>query len=375
VPAGLALAFLAGLVHLLVPFFAVIVVLFLRCDLLRNMRSNWRIAAAFALACLPAVIWLAWAFIDRSWVDRMDPGNFPRAFRLVFFSLPDVYVPGIGLWLRTVPLLTVLLGASAAWQLFELRKQPLRTVLESPVFLLLYLLFVFGVFRTDIWPPTRYWFMVYPVMLLVVAAGFERVARFVEQFVAGTLARVVVPGLAILLIGSFLASNDFHIAVIDDAKDVEVAYRTGRFQNLEAHWYYRFDEASPAQLLNELDDGEATVIITGRLSAIDYYLDSSVSYAFYLPYDLLDIRFEYRSRARGTRELWTGRPLLGTAQELRSHTADASEVLLVRVLPLRDQECVPQALWPERWRKTEVCGVSRDGRIELLRVKLSPPLR
>jgi hypothetical protein len=103
--------------------------------------------------------------------------------------------------------------------------------------------------------------------------------------------------------------------------------------------------------------------VVDSLPALSYYLDQD--HAIY--YDRCCKRFESYSRERGTREVWSGRPLLSTPADLLAYAAPGEELWLLRDAESHgtDLTALSQVGLTEIGREV----VGHDGRIELIRMR------
>jgi hypothetical protein len=371
IPLGLSLLFISAALHLFAVFFIVLAVLIGRYDFHRRLLADRKTAWLFALACLLLGSWTAVALLDRSWANELFPGDFAKALRVAFFVVPDVYIPGVRVWLDSMPFLALVLGACVGLELLRVRKQPWAAVVTSPAFILAYVLVMLGIFTPLFSPTTRYWFFVYPLFLLSAARALhEALARASFRLPAARRVRSGALG-AVLLGALFGLSEDFNLPQILRPASPEVAFRTGRYQKLERHWYHRWDERTPARYLNEHRAAPNAVIVSGRLAAIAYYLESDLRFAWYFPQDALYPRFLYKSRERGKTELWTGFPLLGTPEALEAHIGGLTSFYLVRFVDPARWELDPAQFWGARLLGSERVSLGEDGRIEVLRITLA----
>lgn len=73
-------------------------------------------------------------------------------------------------------------------------------------------------------------------------------------------------------------------------------------------------------------------------------------------------------RERGTRELWSGRRLLSTFDDMKEYTQKAKSVWLVLYPGWGSLD--PVALWPGRVKSVDVCKPGADKRIEVWKIEL-----
>ena len=69
--------------------------------------------------------------------------------------------------------------------------------------------------------------------------------------------------------------------------------------------------------------------------------------------------------------MWTGRPLLSTAEELRGLSEGKREILLARRVPGDVSELDPHSIWRDRLLAAKEEFRSVDGGVDIVRVTLS----
>ena len=151
-----------------------------------------------------------------------------------------------------------------------------------------------------------------------------------------------------------------------------VMFRTGVFAPFWPTWYQRLDYEGPAQFVN----GNAAPVDTTRI-IVEYHYPASYylqrEHAIWLPRNT-EV-FDLHSRVRGTVDLWSNRRLLSTEQDIAEYTRTASDVWLIRSIdPAFPWEVPdPQRIWGDRVVEQSRAFASRDGRIEVVHLRLTPP--
>ncbi|MBW2662028.1 MAG: hypothetical protein JRD93_08605 [Deltaproteobacteria bacterium] len=165
---------------------------------------------------------------------------------------------------------------------------------------------------------------------------------------------------------AFSMSEDFNAFHLMHLKSDTVAYRMGRYERFEKHWYPRWDFERPAKLVNEAVSDGSKIVVSWQVNTVGYYLKPE--FAVYWPME--NVSFASISRDGGTRELWSGKPLLSTTEELIEFTQKADKVWLV-VLGKNDSlKLDPEMVWPGRIKNVEVFTPGRDKRIEVWKIEL-----
>jgi hypothetical protein len=294
--------------------------------------------------------------------DSAAVNGYLRAFRLVFLSFPDLYSPILKEWAKNMPILSCFLAGAAAWQILSVRHRSLAFIVRNPVVAIAVVVFVFGIF-----PPlefeTRYSHFLYPLALCVALMSAVRVGEILNRRLM--LSQVVWKTLAIAFcLSFFLMSEDVDAHHLLHPNSDRVAYRMGPYEKFSRHWYPRWDFQRPAEFLNAAASDGATVIIMSSANTVGAYLKSD----FVIYWRRTDSRFALVSREGGSRELWSGRRMLSTFQDLAEYTQGAQTVWLVFYPGWESLE--PSAVWPGRVLSVEVHKPGIDKRIEVWRIEL-----
>lgn len=315
-----------------------------------------------------ASFWFTILFFNQAWIETVGLGSIVRSYlrslRLAFFAFPDLYTPVFRAWADSVPVLGSLLGVAAAWQIACIRKLSLASIVKNPVIPIVIVVIVMG-FRPPFYIETRYSQFLYPLALcvgLLFAGHVGEIARRRYNFNEGFST-----GMAIALcLFAFSMSEDFNAFHLVHLKSDTVAYRMGRYERFEKHWYPRWDFERPAKLVNEAASDGSRIVVSWHVNTVGYYLKPE--FAMYWPREVA--YFAAISRAGGTRELWSGKRLLSTIEELIEFTKKADNVWLV-VLGKNDSlKLDPEMVWPGRVQDVEVFRPGRDERIEVWRIEL-----
>jgi hypothetical protein len=362
--------------HLFTLAAIVFFVLVLRYDLHRPSLHPVRVYGILALAVLVGVGWLGLALalpealqtpaFVAGW-ELSDSGRL-KALWTFFFGWPDVYRYTIQPFLIEMPVLGLLLAGALVIVLVAQRHQPLATLLRQPWVILVATVAVYGVVEAP-YSRLRYWYHLYPVMFSLIALAVvivaDRLARARPVPCTDHLA-------AFAFLGLFALTSDFdprHIAAAV-AGDKRVTFRTAPFEDHEHTWYQRYDFRTPATFVNYHARASDLVVVEYHFT-VSYYLNEP--HAIYIPREWHDL-YPLHSREGGTRDMWSGQPLLDTPEELRAYTQAASSVWLIRGTDRSREELPdPEAVWETRIEDVARAYRSRDERIEVLHVTLGPP--
>jgi hypothetical protein len=231
------------------------------------------------------------------------------------------------------------------------RNRPWLEIVASPAGIAAYGILSFGLLRY-FYESVRYQYFLYPLFLTVMATASARLLGKTR-------------GACVFLV-LFALCGDFSPGHIARVGGDEIGFRMGRFRDRREIWYPRSDYRSAAAALAQFAR-RATPVVIGTCEPVAYYFKGD--FVRYL--DRSEFPFWEQSRDKGARELWTQRPLLSTAEELRRWSAGYREILLVRRLPGDANELDPQRVWPERLIAVTEEFRSMDGGVDIVRVALS----
>lgn len=153
---------------------------------------------------------------------------------------------------------------------------------------------------------TRYFFFLYPLLILLNLSTIERV---INKF--NLQNKIKLGSFLILIIGYLVISEDFNIYHLYNIDSRNVNFREHYSKKLKDHYYPRWDVRTPDEYVNRnLKKGDI-VIIDEQLS--EFYL-KRVDYIYK---DYTDnVEFPGISVLNGTKERWTGANLIYTAPGL-----------------------------------------------------------
>jgi len=286
-----------------------------------------------------------------------------------------------------LPFLTIIFLSSLAWHVGQLGHKNITVILRHPIMIILGMFGAIAVVSPIVKPlyeETRYFYSVYPFMiLLIVMACYEVLGRTLGR-VTGRRSLVVLSGF--IAIRLFAISNDFNLQQLLHINSPEIAFRTGALKRYEHLWFWRFDDRSPAEFLNSHRNDVDALVLSSHARTLPYYLQSEVNFAYYYPREEKDglRRFPaafhsratgYKSvaRAQGKLELWTGHQLLGREQELSAYTERVRSLYLVRRVKPAEHEFDINDVWPDRLISYERVFLSSDGRTEVVKIVLRQP--
>jgi hypothetical protein len=372
--AGLVVACLANQLWLAL---AAAVVLFGRYH--AELRANpGRAALGLGLACAIVLGYAAWGFLFPERI--MTPATIAdwciegtgletriKLLWSAFFGWPELYQSTVRPFLKVSPGVLLLVVLSLAWYLLTYLSGPLPDLFRHPGFVVIYFGGIFGLFTPD-FDTTRYWFHLYPVMLVLIGVFVAELAgRLGRRFDTQPSTAAAVAGLAFL--GLFALDPDFSPRHLGRVEAEEALYRFGPFASREDHWYAR-TEVRGVTALAEGADGpwaDAPILVENTPQA-SYYLDED--HAVFLP--RAGHRFATENRAGGTLHIWSDRLLLSTPEEVRDWAGDAERLILIRpagtLIGHRNLDLA--AVWPDREIDILRTETGRDGSAEVAFVEL-----
>ena len=388
VDVGLLLLLLSTVLHLFALSVCIGIVLLVRYQLYRNLWRNSGRLALLALSGLTACAWTFYAIYDQSWREQMVARSLPRALRILFFGWPDLYAPTIWPWIHSLPLLTVIFLAALAWHLANQMRGSLTSILGHPMLIILAVFGSIAVIDPIMQPvakSTRYFYHIYPFMILLIVMACYEAVRYAAGRVVDPKGQVLISGFVVM--GLFAVSEDFNLRQLVHINSPEVTFRSGEFKRYKEHWFWRFDDRSPADFLNSHRNEVDALVVSIHARALPYYLDPGVSFANYCSRGGKDAetdsrelgwirrydawRYEEIARSKGKLELWSGRPLLGTEQELRAYTKRIHSLYFVRLAAPGDHDFEVADVWPDRLVSCDRVFLSSDGRTEVVKILLN----
>jgi hypothetical protein len=363
--ASLAVAVLvAGLLHQVALVGVLAGVLFARYLPSLVSRENRGILGTALAGVGAAVTWLAAVVVateglgHREWLDDVGAGSLAGGVRRVFMGLPDLFVAIVDPWPTSVAVLGVVIALAAVFEFVRLSRKPLQVVYRDPAFLLAYFLLILSFLDRPGGFAARYYYFLYPLGLLVVIRAIHVVA---DRLTGERPAHL--PTIATFIL-FFVFSGDFNPAHLAGTDTSEVKFRTGRFAAYEALWYPRWDNRSAALFLDQAGLGSDDIVVAADTPPFSYYYSGP----HFVYVARMHPRFPTVSRQQGTVDLWSGRPLLSTAEELLRVTSAANDVWIITRLDHRP--VVPTEVWGPCLRSVERAFLSLDGRIEVLHAYL-----
>ena len=317
--------------------------------------------------------WLVALWLSQPWSDADGVAGMVRAYRRSirqnFFVFPDLYLPVINKWARTLPIMGFFLGLAVVHQIIRIRKSTLGVIAKNPAIPVVVVVVLMGVQPPNFFE-TRYIYFLYPLALCVALLSAGQFAEALRPYFAKpkSVTKFIMIGLCLF---GFSLTEDFDTFHLSHAHSDEVAFRTDKYERFSAHWYQRWDFERPAEFLNKaVSDGD-TVIVSRDVDTLGFYL--SREYTIYFPRDAAD--YGVVSRSRGTRELWSGKPMISSIPEV-PHLARNSERVWLALYPgWGSLKLDPESVWPGRIKNVQVFTPGRDKRVEIWKIELNRAYR
>ncbi|MDH3297553.1 MAG: glycosyltransferase family 39 protein [Gemmatimonadota bacterium] len=337
----------------------------------RLPRTAKQLPAAFklGLASLAVAVgwvayagWLTYGIGSRDWIEATGSLLFSEAvFRV--FVWPDPSEAVLTAWRLELPTLGWLFAAALVFQLALKARDPWEDFVRNPAFFVAYLLLVLGVFTTSL-VTTRYTYFAYPVALAMLVLSVRDAVRLVARPRSVTVEAALGVPVALAL---FSLGGDFSPRHLVEVGSYAATYRTGAYQEHENTWYARDDDVSTANFVTDAAR-PGDLVIAAETPAMSYYLD--LEHAVYL--DRRGHRFANVSRERGTLDLWSGRRLLSTPEEVDEFTRCAEGAIWL-VRSLKETRWInPPEIWADQLEDVETSFQNPDRSQEVLRVRLRP---
>jgi hypothetical protein len=312
--------------------------------------------------------WLVLLWFSQMWHDNVgilsNIRAFCRSIRLNFFMFPDFYMPVLRTWVDRVPVLATFLGVAAIYQILSIRKLSLTSIIRQPVILISLVVIAMGVSKS-LYLEMRYSYFLYPLMLCVALLSANRVGKILERRLIKreTLSKSFAIALCLIVFGLSEEFNSFHLLNLNS--DI-IAFRMGNYDRFPSHWYQRWDFKGVAEFLDANTSENSMIILSREVDTMAFYLKKE--FIFYWDRDSDD--YTIVSRDCGTRELWSGKPMISTTQEVIDLAQSAKSVWLVFYPEWRTWQLNPETVWPERVKSVEVYKPGRDKRVEVWEIDL-----
>ncbi len=302
-------------------------------------------AGAFAL-------WAGYALTrGAGWIPESGAVRWTGALKKTFLSWPDG-VEALGRpWAETLPVFSLIVVISLAVALAARIRSPWAELARGPSTAMVYGLLVIGLVQYFS-ETTRYMFLFYPVA--VVTVGEAAVRGFGRR-------------LGLIAFGAAIAiSGDFDPRHILDAGGRDASYRIGAFEGRQRLWYSRTDYQSAAEYLGSVAGSHPDAMFVVLDCPPVGRMFKAPGYVTYLPRE--GRPFYQWSRGEGRRAIWGG-ALMSTPGELREATRLLGTLWLLRRTAAAAL-LEPAEVWGERLAESEREFLSRDGQVEVLRVRL-----
>ena len=362
-PAALAASMLfAGVTHQLAMLVILGGILFARYWPEITSRRNRGLLLTALMGLLISAAWVGFAlfttYVEGSdeWLAMVGAGSFAGGVRRVFLGMPDFYGSVAEPWPRALTLLGLCMVAAFIYEFIRLAPKRPVDIFADPVFLVAYFLIILSVF--DRAGEARYFHFLQPLALLILLKALHHlIGVAASKFDYRRMIGPTAAGVFLILFG---VSGDLNPRLLANPSTPEVTFRLGEFEKFRGLWYERWDSQSPAEFLLERSIGDEAMVVAADTPPFSYYYPEP--HFVYVARD--HRRFRAVSRERGTVDLWSGRALLSTSEELLSTTSWVSDVWLVTRVDHRP--IVPNEVWGPCLKTSQQAFLSRDERVEVL---------
>jgi len=291
------------------------------------------------------VFWVAFALSTRDWhTPGLSLSHTLALLGYEFIRFPDVVREIATPFWRVVPRLSLGLLVVIGIACLQACRRPERTPKMERV--LMALLLVLALAASASHPPrheTRYVFFLYPVAIVIAAAGVARAVRALGGPMPAAATTAVT---AIVCFGGFMLSEDFrpwHLRNIDTAA---VNFRIGMTGYEAAHYHPRSDVRSAAQWLDAHVSRRHDIVIDSYPGIDFYYPDGNYYFV-----EESDPRFEAWACDRGQVQRWSNLPTIRSVNALAAQVDTGRKVWLVleksRLPQL--QPAFPPGEWHLEW--------------------------
>lgn len=327
-------------------------------EFLKHRTMRYLLVVVFA----SLVFWLSLGLWTTQWHGSAVAGDVSvRKLLAVLFHYPRIGEKVLYEWWEVMPRVVAFTGILALVGML-LKGRTSVSVRDNFTFLIL-VVWVFCIgFVDTLYNSTRYSSFMYPLVLLLWFEVAADIASSVPHLNRAGFP-IIHPALTVLPVLLFMIGEDFspaHLWTIDQAR---VNFRMNQSEKVAAHYYERYDFRTPAEYINErFAPGD---LIVNALTPVSFYL-KPVSYNYY---DDRRYNFMLISRVHGSRETWTGLPLIHTPESLQTLFEGSNGTIWM----IEGKNSWERTGWIERVRGTkeydvESAMVSIDRRITVFRV-------
>jgi hypothetical protein len=257
-------------------------------------------------ALINFVFWIAYAINTTTWHKFFPGQNISGAIPAIKPILKEsinypYFYETFALFRETIPIITgislVLISVLFIYILINYRDKdvlPLR-LLSFTFIILILLQNTLNLSYFD----TRYFFFLYPLILLLSLVSLERVINY---FIKRDSLKKIFFGLAIIPLLTLL--EDFEMKHLINIDSKEINFRENMSLPLMIHYYPRWDSETLADIVDK--ESNQNDIIIANEQAIEFYLNR-LDYIFK---DYRGVEFSGESVLKGTKERWTNAKLI-----------------------------------------------------------------
>ena len=267
-----------------------------------------------SIALINLIFWVSFAVNTSEWhkffPTQIISGIFPAVKMVIKESINYPYFyETFALFRDTIPISTLVYSLLVAMLIIYIvadyyYKNSIK--LRFLLFIFLSLVLAQNVLNLTYFD-TRYFFFLYPLLLILVLGGLEWTINlsikkiYLNRFLFGTAVIVVM-----------LLSEDFKLNHLMNIDTKEINFRMNFSFPLTIHYYPRYECRTPSEIVNKESDVDDIVVTNEQIT--DYYLNR-LDYIFR---DGSSVEFRGESVLNGTKERWTNANLIYRYSDLSS---------------------------------------------------------
>jgi len=317
-------AMTAGIVTSLLGLFGTVPLLFLAVLLTgsERVRPDWKdpwVKGAGLAVAVDFAFWAGILLLHPQAGNLLPGGGMERLATL--FSYPEIRLRVFSPWFEVLPVFCLLGAGILVWWVLDLQRMPEDPAREGGRLvglLVLGTVALLGAVRT-VYLSTRYSFLLYPLLLVVLLDAMRRVADVVTRDEAG---RRLALGILFALFLGF--SEDVRADRLFRVDSAEVNFRLPYVFPEMNHYIPRFDYRTPAESVN--DGRKPGDVVVSCVLPPTYYLRFPPDYCFI---HRQDPEYRYLVDIPRGRDHWTGATVIDRESDLLALLDDPSRTYWV----------------------------------------------
>lgn len=276
---------------------------------------NKKLIKSYAIVFTVNIIyWIGFAVSTNTWYEFFPKQEISTSFSAVkilmkeSLNYPYFYETYV-LFRDTIPIATIIyLFLISVLIIYTIKQNSIVDLLKLRLLLLILLILIFVQNILNLtYFDTRYFFFLYPLVLLLALLGLQKIIR-----IAVKKNYLINFGFGLSLIVILILSEDFELQHMVHIDSPEVNFRSNYNLPLTIHYYPRSDSRTPAEVVNN-EASSDDIIITNEHTS-EYYL-KKLDYFFS---DYKGVEFRSESALNGTKERWTNANLIYKYSDLNN---------------------------------------------------------